>query len=112
MLEVAAALSAGLGTFGAIIAVAVPAPLPEDPPSKPWILAVAGQWWSAEESLARSAGWLWLTARRLAVVQLAAAIGGGAIAGGSRSGRSRWGSSCSDIGEGQVAEGHSAGRGA
>jgi len=81
MLEVAAALSAGIGTFGAIIAAAVPAPLPEDPPSKPWILRVAGQWWSAEVSLARSAGWLWLTARRLAVVQLIAAIGGGAIAG-------------------------------
>ena len=81
MLEVAAALSAGLGTFGAILAVAVPAPPPEDPPLKPWILRVAGRWWSAEVSLARSAGWPWLTARPLALVQLAAAIGGGAIAG-------------------------------
>jgi len=81
MLEVAAALSAGLGTFGAILAVAVPAPPPVDPPLKPWILRVAGRWWSAEVSLARSAGWPWLTARPLALVQLAAAIAGGAIAG-------------------------------
>jgi len=80
MLEIAAALSAGLGTFGAILAVAVPAPSPEDPPPTPWILRVAGRWWSAEGSLARNAGWPWLTSRRLAVLQLAAGIGGGGIA--------------------------------
>lgn len=81
MLEIAAALSAGLGTFGAILAVGVPAPSHDDPPSRLWIVTVAGRWWSAEASLAMGTGWPWLTARRLAVVQLAAALGAGAIAG-------------------------------
>jgi Flp pilus assembly protein TadB len=81
MLEVAAALSAGLGTFGAILAVAVPAPSQEDPRPSPRLLQVASRWWSAQASLVRSTGWPWLTARRLAGLQLAAAIGGGAFAG-------------------------------
>jgi Flp pilus assembly protein TadB len=81
MLEVAAALSAGLGTFGAILAVAVPAPPHEDALPSPWLLRVGGRWWSAHASLVRSAGWPWLTARRLAGLQLAAAIGGGTLAG-------------------------------
>jgi Flp pilus assembly protein TadB len=81
MLEVAAALSAGLGTFGAILAVAVPAPSQADAPSSPWLLRVAKRWWSAEASLARGAGWPWLTTRRLAGLQLGAAIGAGALAG-------------------------------
>lgn len=81
MLEVAAALSAGLGTFGAILAVAVPAPLLGDQRSTPWPLSFATRWWSAETALAISAGWPWLSGRRLAVLQLFAAIGGGTIAG-------------------------------
>ncbi len=81
MLEVAAALSAGLGTFGAILAAAVPAPSPGDPPAEHWIIRLVGRGWSAEASLARGTGWPWLTARRLAVLQVAAAIGCGASAG-------------------------------
>ena len=81
MLEVAAALSAGLGTFGAILVVAVPSPTPEDVPSSPWLFRIAGRWWSAEASLAKSAGWPWLSTRRLAGLQLAAAIGGATLAG-------------------------------
>lgn len=80
MLEVAAALSAGLGTFGAILAVAVPPPLPEDPISRPWLFRVAGRLWRAEASLAGRADWPWLTARRLVAFQLATAIAGGIIA--------------------------------
>ncbi|HEY8839267.1 MAG TPA: type II secretion system F family protein [Candidatus Dormibacteraeota bacterium] len=79
MLEVAAALSAGIGTFGAILAVAVPAP--EDPPSTLWVVRITRRWWSAEASLSGSAGWPWLTASRLAMLELAAAIGGGTVAG-------------------------------
>jgi Flp pilus assembly protein TadB len=80
VLEVAAALSAGLGTFGAILAVGVPAPSPEGRPTTTWVLKVAGRWWSAQSSLARGAAWPWLTGGRFALLQLAAAIGGGAIA--------------------------------
>ncbi|HEY8814479.1 MAG TPA: type II secretion system F family protein [Candidatus Dormibacteraeota bacterium] len=80
MLEVAAALSAGLGTFGAILAVAAPAPLQKDALSSPWLLKVARRWWSAEATLVRSAGWTWLSTLRLAVLQLAAACAGGLFA--------------------------------
>ena len=80
MLEVAAALSAGLGTFGAILAVAVPAPSHEGTPTTPWVLKTAGRWWSAQSSLARGAGWPWLSGGRFILLQLGAAIGGGAIA--------------------------------
>jgi Flp pilus assembly protein TadB len=81
MLEVAAALSAGLGTFGAILAIAVPAPSTEDPQSTPWFFRIASRWWSAEASLARSAGWPWLTDSRLIVLELGASIGAGVTAG-------------------------------
>ena len=80
MLEVAAALSAGIGIFGAILAIAAPAPSPENGPSTAWFLKVAGRWWAAEGSLATSTGWGWLTAERLVAIQGAAMIGGGAIA--------------------------------
>ena len=53
MLEVAAALSAGIGTFGAILAVAVPAPsttLDTSGPSR--LHRIGGRWWAAE-----AAGW-------------------------------------------------------
>ena len=81
MLEVAAALSAGIGTFGAILAFAVPAPFPENPPSTARLFKIASRLWSAEASLARSTGWPWLTAGRLCAVQAAIAVGGGAITG-------------------------------
>jgi Flp pilus assembly protein TadB len=80
MLEVAAALSAGLGVFGAILAVAVPAPSLEGTPHTLWVLKIAGRWWSAQSSLARSAAWPWLSGGRFLLLQLGAATGGGAIA--------------------------------
>jgi len=82
MLEVAAALSAGLATFGAILAVGVPAPSSPAAPPSLWLFKVAKQWWSAQASLVRSAGWPWLTTGRLVGLQLAAAFAGGAFAGG------------------------------
>ena len=81
MLEVAAALSAGLGTFAAILAVAVPAPSSEEPPARSWFSRMTRRWWSAEASLARRSRWPWLTARRLAFLHLATATTGGIIAG-------------------------------
>lgn len=80
MLEVAAALSAGLATFAAILAVGVPAPPPEDAPLNPWLFKFGTELWSAEASLVRSAGWPWLTTLRLAALQLAAAFAGGIFA--------------------------------
>jgi Flp pilus assembly protein TadB len=80
MLELAAALSAGLGTFGAILAVAAPAPSSENARTTPWVLTIASRWWSAESSLARGAGWPWLNAARLALLQIGAAVFGGLVA--------------------------------
>jgi Flp pilus assembly protein TadB len=80
MLEIAAALSAGLGTFGAILAVAVPAPSREDPPARSWLSSLTHRWWSAEASLATRTGWPWLTPLRLVCLQLVAASGGGLMA--------------------------------
>jgi Flp pilus assembly protein TadB len=80
MLEVAAALSAGIGTFGAILAVVVPAPSAEDPAPARWLSGTFSRLWSAEAALAKSAGWAWLTASRLACLQLAAATAGGVVA--------------------------------
>jgi len=66
MLEVAAALSAGLGTFGAILAVAVPAPVSADgATTKPWLPRFISRWWAGEASLATRTGWPWLNGRRL-----------------------------------------------
>src|SRR6202521_893249 len=72
MLEVAAALSAGLATCTAIIAVAVPAPVSATgaPPRLPLI----GRWLAAETLLASRAGWPWLNVRRLVASQMGIAI--------------------------------------
>jgi len=82
MLEVAAALSAGLATFAAILAVAAPAPAGEDAPPSLWLFKLANRWWSAEASLVRSAGWPWLTTLRFAALELAAACAGAIFAAG------------------------------
>jgi Flp pilus assembly protein TadB len=82
MLEVAAALSAGLGTFGAILAVAVPAPVSADgATTKPWLPRFISRWWAGEASLATRTGWPWLNGRRLVLFQIAAAIAGAFTAG-------------------------------
>lgn len=77
MFEVAAALSGGLGAFAAIIAVAMPRPIPVvGPPAKAWLKSLAGGWWAAETSLAMQSGWPWLDGRRLVALQSSAAIAG------------------------------------
>jgi Flp pilus assembly protein TadB len=82
MLEVAAALSAGLGTCAAILAVAAPAPLSvTGTTAKPWPRRFTSRWWADETSLATRAGWPWLNGRRLALLQVVAAVGGALTAG-------------------------------
>jgi Flp pilus assembly protein TadB len=80
MLEVAAALSGGLGTFAAILAIAMPAPIGVGRPRTLSLSSVTNRWLAAETSLVRRAGWPWLTGRRLVLIQLAAAITGAATA--------------------------------
>jgi Flp pilus assembly protein TadB len=79
MLEVAAALSAGLGTCAAILAVAVPAPA--SVAGTPWLRRFTSRWWAGESSLATRAGWPWLNGRRLVILQVVAAVGGAMTAG-------------------------------
>ena len=82
MLEVAAALSAGLGTFAAILAVAVPAPgLSAGEPTTRSVTRFASRRWVAECSLAARAGWPWLDGRVFLVMQIGAAIAGASTAG-------------------------------
>jgi Flp pilus assembly protein TadB len=77
MLEVAAALSAGLGTLAASMAVSAPrAVSTAGTPTKLTPPRFIGQWWKAETSLATRAGWPWLNGRRLLALQIVVAIGG------------------------------------
>jgi Flp pilus assembly protein TadB len=69
MLDFAPALSAGLATSGAILALAAPAPT--------WLHRFVSLRWAAEKSLAMRAGWPWLDGRLLVAVQIAAATAGG-----------------------------------
>jgi Flp pilus assembly protein TadB len=79
MLEIAAALSAGLATCAAILAVAVPAP--SSGMGVHWPLRLIGKLVAAETSLAARTGWPWLSARKLIAAQGVAAIGGAVTTG-------------------------------
>jgi Flp pilus assembly protein TadB len=82
MLEVAAALSAGLGAFAAVVALGVPAPVPTGgEPSTGWVIRLGTRWWSGEGALAVRAGWPWLDARSLVLIETLAAVTGAAAAG-------------------------------
>jgi Flp pilus assembly protein TadB len=77
MLEVAAAMSGGLGVFAAIMAVGMPpAVSAAGSPAGGWLRSFAGRWSVAETSFATRAGWPWLNGRRLIAVQISAAIAG------------------------------------
>jgi Flp pilus assembly protein TadB len=81
MLEVGAALSAGLGVLSAILVVAVPAPGPaEDADAPTWLPRFTIRWWAAEAALTAGAGWPWLDRRRLVLVHIVVAIAGGIAA--------------------------------
>jgi Flp pilus assembly protein TadB len=81
MLDVAAALCAGLGVTAAILAVAVPPPAPLDEAMVPSGLhRYLSKRWKDEQALAAGAGWTTHGAVGLAVVQAVVAI---AVAGGA-----------------------------
>lgn len=81
MLEVAAALCAGLGVMTAILAVADPAPAVPDGGAKPsWWRRYMRQIWAEENALGASAGLGPHSADRLVPMQVLLAIIGGAAA--------------------------------
>jgi Flp pilus assembly protein TadB len=71
MTEAAAALSAGLGVFLAVLVAGTP----EHHPSVPtWLARAYARWWLSEQSLAAEAGWRWLDGRALVVLECSAAL--------------------------------------
>jgi len=82
MVEVAAALSAALGIFAAIMALRLPAHVSTAGERPTWWLPnFASRWWSGEGSLAARAGWPWLNGRSLVVTEILAAVAGATAAG-------------------------------
>jgi len=82
MLDVAAALCAGLGVTAAFLAVAIPAPSTLDEAVAPsWLHRRLSRWWKDESALAEGAGWTIQGVVGLAAVQAvgAAALGCGAV---------------------------------
>jgi Flp pilus assembly protein TadB len=79
MLEIAAALSAGLATCTATLAVALPAPSPDR--SVQWPLRLISRLVAGETSLAARTGWPWLTVRKLIAAEMAAAFGAAVMTG-------------------------------
>ncbi len=81
MLELAAALCAGLGVTAAVLAVALPPPAALDEKVAPsWLRRNARKWWARESALAAGAGWTAHGAAWLAVAQATAAVVGGCAA--------------------------------
>src|SRR4029077_14871790 len=81
MLEVAAALCAGLGVTAAVLAVALPPPAPPDEvPRLSWPYRFLRRRWAEEVALAEGVGWPIRGAAGLAVFQAGAAIVGGLVA--------------------------------
>src|SRR5260370_6374616 len=75
MLEVSAALCAGLGVTEAILAVAVPPQAPLDEAMVPsWLHRYLSKRWRDEQALAAGAGWTTHGAAGLAVIQAVVAI--------------------------------------
>ncbi|HEX7265047.1 MAG TPA: hypothetical protein VF383_12805 [Candidatus Dormibacteraeota bacterium] len=81
MLEVAAALCAGLGVTAAVLAVALPPPPPpEEVASQSLLHRFVRGLWAQEEALAAAVGWPIRGAAGLAVFQAVAAVVGGVAA--------------------------------
>jgi len=75
MLEVAAALFAGLCVTTAILTAAVPPPASDEGRARPpWLHRHLSSWWKAENALAAGSGWTIHGAAGLAVVQAVVAI--------------------------------------
>jgi len=80
MLEVAAALCAGLGVTAAVLA-ATAAPLAADETGRPaWPRRLIRQWWAEEAALAEGAGLSARAAGTVVMLQIAFALGGGFLA--------------------------------
>jgi Flp pilus assembly protein TadB len=78
MLELAAALCAGLGVTAAILTVAVPAPAALDDEAVPrWLRRCASKWWRDENALAMRAGWIIHSAVGFAAAQAVAGAAAG-----------------------------------
>src|SRR5216683_2242395 len=78
MLEVAAALCAGLGATAATLSIAAPAPVTHDNSvAPPWIERVVRKRWALEIALVTAAGWPGLGAAGLVVVEVSVALVGG-----------------------------------
>jgi Flp pilus assembly protein TadB len=81
MLEVAAALCAGLGVTAATLSIAAPAPSPHDDSVAPsWIVRVVRQRWARENAIAAAAGWQGFGASGLVAVEVSVAVVGGCAA--------------------------------
>lgn len=81
MLEVAAALTAGLGVVVAILAIAAPPPAAlEGDVTVPWLRRHVLRWWAQENTLAVGMGWTAHGAAWLVVVQAGVAVLGGCAA--------------------------------
>jgi Flp pilus assembly protein TadB len=78
MLETGAALSAGLGVLAAVLVLAAPALHIRETGTPPRLRRVLQRLINAEAALAIGSGWPWLSPRRLFVLELGAAFGGGA----------------------------------
>jgi len=82
MLEIAAALCAGLGVTAATLAIAVPPPtVPDDAIATSWLERCVRSRWAEESALAAGAGWTDNGAAGLAILQvMVAGLGGCAAA--------------------------------
>ena len=81
MLEIAAALCAGLGVTAASLAIAVPPPTaPDDAVTPSWVERFVRRRWAEENALAMGAGWKDHGAAGVAVLQVSVAVVGGCAA--------------------------------
>jgi len=73
MIDLAAAMSAGLGAALALLALSLPEP---EVALIAWVKHAARRWWVAEQALASAAGWAWLDGRTLVALEFVAASAG------------------------------------
>jgi tight adherence protein B len=73
MIDLAAAMSAGLGAALALLALSLPEP---EVALIAWVKHAARRWWAAEQALASAAGWAWLDGRTLVALEFVAASAG------------------------------------
>jgi tight adherence protein B len=71
MIEVAAALIAGVSAMTAILAVSAPSP---HTTAHDWLARPAARWWSREGALAAETAWRWLDGKTLVALECCAAV--------------------------------------